>query len=294
MKYLKHLITYSCLLVVVFGCKMAKEISADIEEDLVKHDLKEDIWYLNVNSKKGENIDLFVKEIGVGDTIVVVHGGFGAEHSYMIDLLEPLHHKYHFVYYDQRGSLRSPVPIDSLITAQSHIDDLEKLRVELGQDKLNILGHSMGTWIASSYLEQYPSRVDKMLLLGLVWPKPNMDEDESKISNEAEEKFSDFLSRPSIDAIIKKEGFDKSKPSSKIRSYKWRIKFASAAIYDISKWRNMKGGWVFFDQKASTAAGTTMNQDYDWIELYKKSPEVKIAVINGSHDFVDFGGQLPC
>ena len=34
-----------------------------------------------------------------GDT-VVVHGGFGAEHSYLIEPLLPLSDRYHFVLYD--------------------------------------------------------------------------------------------------------------------------------------------------------------------------------------------------
>ncbi len=38
--------------------------------------------------------------------------------------------KYHFIFYDQRGSLRSPVP-DSLISYENHIEDLELLRKEL-------------------------------------------------------------------------------------------------------------------------------------------------------------------
>lgn len=252
----------------------------------------EDIWYLNVHKQKGNKIDLFVKEVGIGDTIVVVHGGFGAEHSYLIDLLKPLYNKFHFVFYDQRGSLRSPVKNDSLITAMSHIDDLELLRKELKINKLNLLGHSMGTWVSSAYLDKYPQNVNSMVLMGLVWPKPNMNEEESKINAESEEAFSAFLKRPSVTDIIKKEGFDSITNSSKINTYKWRIKFASASIYNIEKWRQMKGGWVFYNQKSGTAAGTTMPEEYNWIETYKTNPEVSITVINGTHDFVDFGGKL--
>ena len=46
-------------------------------------------------------------EFGTGkDTVLVLHGGFGAEHSYMLTALRPLEKQYHFVLYDQRGSLR--------------------------------------------------------------------------------------------------------------------------------------------------------------------------------------------
>lgn len=276
-----------CFLMVI-GCKKNAET-------YMKHKgstLEEDIWYLSVHKEKGNTIDLFVKEVGVGDTIIVVHGGFGAEHSYLQDLLRPLYNTYHFVYYDQRGSLRSPVKNDSLITAMSHVEDLELLRKELKVNKLNLLGHSMGTWISSAYLNKYPNNVENMVLLGLVWPKLDMNDEESKINAEGEEAFSQFLERPAIANVLQEEGFDTISNSSKIDTYKWRIKFASASIYDIKNWRKMKGGWVFYNQKAGTAAGTTMPESYDWIATYKNNPEVNITVINGTHDFVDFGGKL--
>lgn len=68
-------------------------------------------WYLYTPDK----INLFIYEFGKGDTVVVLHGGFGAEHSYMIDALKPLRKKFHFVMFDQRGSLRSPAS-DSLLS----------------------------------------------------------------------------------------------------------------------------------------------------------------------------------
>lgn len=251
----------------------------------------EDVWYLSTDKDKTKNVELFVKEIGVGDTIVVLHGGFGAEHSYLLDLFQGMENDFHFVYYDQRGSLRSPAN-DSLITAMSHIEDLEKLRQELKIEKLNLFGHSMGTWVASAYLNKYPNHVKQMTLLGLVWPKPNMTDEEIEISNKADNAFSEFVQRKEIQDIRKKEGFDTIQGSSKIESYKWRIKFASGSIYDISKWRKMKGGWAFFNQKASTAAGSTMPEKYNWIDVYENNPQVPITVINGSHDLVDFGGAL--
>lgn len=246
-----------------------------------------DIWYMGV--EKG--IDLFVKEIGTGDTIVVVHGGFGAEHSYLLDLVAGMEQDFHFVFYDQRGSLRSPAP-DTMITAMSHVEDLELLRKELRIKQLNLLGHSMGTWIASAYLDKYPQHVKQMTLLGLVWPRPDLTEEEAEISAAADDAFQLFLERDAVGEVLHKEGLDREGLSEKESTYKWRIKFASASIYDLSNWRKMKGGWAFYKQEAGTAAGSTMPQSYDWIKTYEDNPQVAIEVINGTHDFVDFGGQL--
>jgi len=60
-------------------------------------------WYL----RSFDNVRLYMYEFGTGkDTVLVLHGGFGAEHSYMLTALRPLEKQYHFVLYDQRGSLR--------------------------------------------------------------------------------------------------------------------------------------------------------------------------------------------
>lgn len=251
----------------------------------------EDIWYLTTSKDKARNVELFVKEIGKGDTIVVVHGGFGAEHSYLLDLFKGMENDFHLVFYDQRGSLRSPAP-DSLITAMSHIEDLEILRQALNIKKLNLFGHSMGTWICSAYLNKYPENVGQMTLLGLVWPKLDMTEEEEKISNESDDAYGAFVSREEVKQEMEHQGLTKGNLNSKQQTYRWRIRFAGANIYDVTKWQQMKGGMVFYNQAAGTASGTTMPESYNWIETFKKNPQVPITVINGTHDLVDFGGLL--
>ncbi len=253
----------------------------------------EDTWYLTTSKNKEKNVELFVRETGVGDTIVVIHGGFGAEHSYLLNLFNRMERDFHIVYYDQRGSLRSPAS-DTLITAMSHIEDLEKLRKELNINKLNLFGHSMGTWIASAYLDKYPKNVKQMTLLGLVWPRlrENMTDEEKALDDKASDEWATFMNRDDIQQQIKLEGLDKDSLNSREATYKWRIRFAGVNMYDVSNWRQLKGGQVFYNQKAGTAAGTTMPEEYDWIETYKNNPQVPITVINGTHDFVDFGGRL--
>src|SRR6476659_1593373 len=50
---------------------------------------------------------LFVREIGVGDAIVVVHGGPDFDQSYLSPELDRLRDTFRLVYYDQRGRGRS-------------------------------------------------------------------------------------------------------------------------------------------------------------------------------------------
>ncbi len=76
-------------------------------------------WYLPTTDGVTE---LYIKEIGSGSPVVILHGGYGAEHSYLIDAFAPLFSERRFVFYDQRGSLRSPAkPEAALIRPMSRI-----------------------------------------------------------------------------------------------------------------------------------------------------------------------------
>ncbi len=99
-------------------------------------------WYLRTN----DNQRIFVKELGTGrDTIIVIHGGFGANHDYMTDIVKGLENTFHFVFYDQRGSLLSEVP-DTLITFGKNLDDLLTLI-----NSLKINGHIHTFYIDGKY-----------------------------------------------------------------------------------------------------------------------------------------------
>ncbi|MEI9810720.1 MAG: alpha/beta fold hydrolase [Bacteroidota bacterium] len=72
--------------------------------------------------------------------------------------------KAHFIFYDQRGSLRSPCA-DSVLSVNDHLNDIERIRKAFKSERINLIGHSMGTWLAMAYLEKYPDRAGKLILL---------------------------------------------------------------------------------------------------------------------------------
>jgi len=252
-----------------------------------KHDISEEEWYLETNDK---GIRLYVKEFGIGDTLLIVHGGFGAEHSYLLDPLENLSKKYHLVFYDQRGSLRSPCP-DSLITIYKHIEDIEKLREELKLRKLNFVAHSAGGFIAMLYLEKYPQNVKGLILISPVFPKTPTTEKEKEIFAYTQQKIKEFLERPEINKKIEEEGLNKEKLTSKEKTYRWRIKFAGSNIYNLNRWRRIKGGQVFYNQKAGTAAGRSMPNKWNFVDDIE-GHKFPVTIILGDHDIVDYNGKL--
>ncbi len=74
-------------------------------------DINYEEWYMNTS----DSVRIYVKELKSisNDTVIFVHGGFGANHDYMLDALKGLEKEFHFILYDQRGSLLSPAPIDN-------------------------------------------------------------------------------------------------------------------------------------------------------------------------------------
>ena len=88
----------------------------------------------------------------------------------MTDIAKGLENKYHFIFYDQRGSLLSWVP-DSLITFQKNVEDLYYLTKALKLKKVKLLCHSMGTLIGMEFQKQYPDVIEKLVLVGSIFIK---------------------------------------------------------------------------------------------------------------------------
>jgi pimeloyl-ACP methyl ester carboxylesterase len=255
---------------------------------------REEWWVMN-----DDGCSLYVAEFGKGPPIVVIHGGWGAEHSYLVDGLASLSGSHHLVFYDQRGSLRSPYEVfkkggsepcpDTLITLARHVSDLEHLRRELGLEKMTLVAHSMGTFLALSYLQQFPERVAGLVLLAPGLPiKPVEDK---QLLAEQKAAVNTLFERPEIEAERKKAGVDKPPLSAKQKIEEWRIRFASANLYDLTKWRQLRGGMAFYNGKAGSDASRTMPLNYDFTGALSNRA-CPTTVILGDHDFADMGARV--
>jgi proline iminopeptidase len=246
----------------------------------------DDEWYLST----GDGCELYVVEVGEGSPVVALHGGFGAEHSYLLDAVAGLETDHRFILYDQRGSLRSPCP-DSLISVDRHVEDLERLRGQLGLEQMVLVGHSMGSFLAMSYLDRYPDRVEGLVLLGALIPRTPQGEEEAALYRGEQAAFREWMDRPEVARLLAAEGLDGEELSDRQRTQQWRVRFAAANIYDVSRWRLMRGGRAFYNQRAGTAAGRTMPQEWDFTDALAALGR-PVTVIMGDHDLVGFGGRL--
>ena len=83
--------------------------------------------------------------------LVVLHGGPGADHCYLLPQMLHLAEKYELIFYDQRGGGRSKSDARVPITWQSHVEDLGALVEEVGLEPLSIVGYSWGAMLAMLY-----------------------------------------------------------------------------------------------------------------------------------------------
>ena len=110
-------------------------------------------------------VDLFTRRIGAGPLVVVLHGGPGAHHDYLLPQYDLLARGRTLFYYDQRGGGKSPAPREVPVGWREHVADLDALRVELGVEQLTVCGYSWGGLLAVLYLLEHPNRVERLALV---------------------------------------------------------------------------------------------------------------------------------
>ncbi|WP_336054809.1 alpha/beta fold hydrolase [Streptomyces sp. CA2R101] len=112
-----------------------------------------------------DGTQLSYRVTGEGDPVVCIPGG-PADSAYLGDL-GGLSAYRRLVVLDLRGTGRSAIPQDaSSYRCDRLVDDVEALRRHLGLPRLDLLGHSAGTNIATQYAARHPEKVGKLALIG--------------------------------------------------------------------------------------------------------------------------------
>ena len=114
-------------------------------------------------------VTLFERRTGEGVPTVILHGGPGASHDYLLPGCDLLAEGRELIYYDQRGGGRSPVGREVAVGWQEHVADLHALKELWGDQPLNLVGYSWGGLLAMLYAIKHPCSVAK---LALVSPAP--------------------------------------------------------------------------------------------------------------------------
>ena len=289
-------------------------------------------WYMNTTDADGAKLSHYIAEYGVeskpGNTVIVLHGGWGAEHSYLVPAIRPLADQWRFVLYDQRGSLRSPATPPAKVTYANLIEDLEQLRRRLGLEKVTLMAHSMGNMLAYGYLREHPDRVAGLVLVGPVIPGndsgtegaprwtapcvsevwPGFAEAEALASAERSRQWSRDVSDRWIriaadEGLIPADWAVQHPPETdpdlrelylktdQQRTMGWRISFTMVNTYSGRNWRETLGGMVFYDPRVAES----IFAEPDYLEMVDaawpalKSFKGPVRVIIGTHDYCDLG-----
>ena len=104
---------------------------------------------------------LATRRDGAGPLLVCHPGGPGFSGATLTDL-GGLAEWFELVVVDPRGTGGS-APADTY-AQEEYVADLEELRVELGLERFDLLGHSHGGFVAAEYAATHPERVGRLVL----------------------------------------------------------------------------------------------------------------------------------
>ena len=103
------------------------------------------------------------RESGSGDPVILVHGN-GSTHETWDGVVAVMSRRHRCISYDLRGHSPSAPPLVEACL-DILVDDLERLRADLGLPRFQLVGHSLGSFIAAAYCLRHPDRVSALALL---------------------------------------------------------------------------------------------------------------------------------
>ncbi len=155
-------------------------------------------------------VTLFTRRVGSGPLVVVLHGGPGAHHDYLLPQYDRLGRGRELFYYDQRGGGQSPVPRETPVGWREQVADLEEIRQTLGSERLTLCGYSWGGLLAVLYLLEHPGRIER---LALVSPASIT----ARYRDQFEAEFARRMAAPEVErerAALRASGLRESNPEA--------------------------------------------------------------------------------
>ena len=225
-------------------------------------------------------VSIFERRIGSGPPVVVLHGGPGAHHDYLLPGFDSLATGRELIYYDQRGGGRSPVPRDTPVGWQEQVADLEELRKQWGLERLTLAGYSWGGLLAELYATEFPSRTDR---LALVSPAPAW----KQMRLEFERRFAERNLAPALQqqrAELRASGLrDKNPDEYAKRAFELSV---AAYFYDPVRTRDLTPFRVTGRTQQEVWASL---KDYDLRPAFAKL-DLPALVLQGENDLIPAEG----
>lgn len=111
---------------------------------------------------------------GAATPLLLINGGPGFDHRFhhLSPAWEQLARQRQVIFFDQPGTGQSwQVGLDDPITIEDVLDSIDAVRRATGAEKVALLGHSWGGYLALDYALRHPERVERIVLANSIAPK---------------------------------------------------------------------------------------------------------------------------
>ena len=240
---------------------------------------------------------IYYKIVGRGAPLMIVHGGPGASHDYLLPYLLPLARRHRLIFIDERGSGRSErLENAALYTVENMVEDVEAVRKALGLGKISLLGHSYGGVLAQAYAFKYQQNLTHLILGGTFYSTAEMNK---VLAREKQAMPPDEFKK--LDDLEKAGLFDKGKPWEKGRYPDDYAKLAWGDGYFPFLYQhhpdpnydpasgNTSTSWDLYREMWGSHGEFIIDGNLKSVEYSDKLPGIKVPtlVICGDHDESD-------
>ena len=240
---------------------------------------------------------LYVKSVGHGPPLVVVHGGPGASHDYLLPNLYRLATSYRLVFIDERGSGRSPRLEDSKqYTVEKMADDVEAVRAALHLGKIALLGHSYGGVVVQAYAFKYPANLSHLILASTFSSTRELNEALARLKQAMPaDRRARLEALEKAGLYGKGEIWERGRYTDEYAKLAWGVGYFPAlygarpdANYDPLE-GNTKNSWELYREMWGSHGEFVVDGNLKEVEWVDRLSEIKVPtlVIVGDHDESD-------